>query len=471
MKDVLVYNTQIKILIKFTLSFLLLSFYSPTAAQKISKKDLLSDVNYLNKALKKTHINLYAYTSKEEFDSNFKVVKKSIVKDSFTTKEVITVLQKIVAKVYNSHTNIPFPAKSYIKFAKSGGKLFPLELAFEDNKVLVRKNWSSHTKINLGDEITSINGIPIQQILEKIYPVVSAERLYFKLAQIENLSFPRLYWQIFDEQKIFTVGIQNKANVNYIKLTGVDAIAEFETKRDNILKYDRVLKFYDKVAYIQPGNFGGELKKYQKFIDSSFAEIKSKGAKNLIVDLRNHPGGDDVFGDYLVSYFAKKPFKWASNFQLKSSKLLKKHVLKTMKDTSNAYRKSILNHKDGTVFDYDFDEYQPQLKSKRFNGNVYVLVNRQSYSQSTVTAAQIQDYGFGTIVGEETSESPNLYASIFQFNLPKTKVVVNVSKGKITRASGDDNKKGVIPDILIKDHLLDEKDEILKGLLDRLKHK
>ncbi len=32
------------------------------------------------------------------------------------------------------------------------------------------------------------------------------------------------------------------------------------------------------------------------------------------------------------------------------------------------------------------------------------------------------------------------------------------------------NQKGVIPDILIKDHLLDGKDEILEGLLGRLKH-
>ncbi len=100
-------------------------------------------------------------------------------------------------------------------------------------------------------------------------------------------------------------------------------------------------------------------------------------------------------------------------------------------------------------------------------GKVYVLVNRQSHSQTTVTAAQIQDYGFATIVGEETGEYPSLYASIFQFKLPNTQIPVNVSKGKIVRVNGSTVEAGVIPDIYIKDHLLDEEDEILEGLLQK----
>ena len=95
-----------------------------------------------------------------------------------------------------------------------------------------------------------------------------------------------------------------------------------------------------------------------------------------------------------------------------------------------------------------------------------MLVNRQSYSQSTVTAAQIQDYKFGTIAGEETGEYPSLYASIYQYTLPETGISVNVSKGYMVRVNGSTEERGVIPDIFIIDHLLDEKDEILEGILD-----
>ena len=97
-----------------------------------------------------------------------------------------------------------------------------------------------------------------------------------------------------------------------------------------------------------------------------------------------------------------------------------------------------------------------------------MLVNRQSHSQSAVTAAQIQDYGFGTIVGEETGDYPSLYASIFQYALPNSGIPVNVSKGYMVRVNGSTEEQGVIPDIFIKDHLLDENDEILKGLLKKI---
>jgi len=242
----------------------------------------------------------------------------------------------------------------------------------------------------------------------------------------------------------------------------------YEMKREDILKHEKLLKMLsNETTYMRPGDFGGDFKKYKHFIDSSFVAIKNK--ENLIIDLRNHSGGDNKFGDYLVSYIADKPFQWTSKFQLKTSFLLKQNTRKT-KDTTQQYWKAILEHKNGEIYDYNFDLYQPKTLSKRYQGKVYLLINRQSYSQSTVTAAQIQDYGFATLVGEETAEFPNLYASIFNYKLPRTNISVDISKGKINRLNDTlDPKKGVIPEIMIKDHLLDEKDEILEELVKKIK--
>ena len=121
---------------------------------------------------------------------------------------------------------------------------------------------------------------------------------------------------------------------------------------------------------------------------------------------------------------------------------------------------------DGTVYPYIFDPYPPQPMENRFSGNVYVLVNRQTHSQAAVMAAQMQDYGFATIVGEETGDFPSLCASQYSFGLPITGLNVKVSKGHIVRVNGSKAPEGVIPDIIIKDHLLDEDDEILAGLLE-----
>lgn len=452
----------------YLLVFLLGILSLPTSAQKFSKSDVLFDLEYLRSSLEETHFNLYAYTAEKIFEENYRNVMQEIQNDSLDLLKVTTLFQKVVSKANNGHTRIAFPVQPYLSFAESGGRIFPLEVAIENGTAYIRKNWSANPAIPIGAELKTINGMPIKAVFEKIYPQISAERLYFKNAQLEAFTLPRYYWQVFGGQDEFEVQIAAGDRLFTHKLYAIKALEAYEMKRDDILKHDWDFEYLsDSVAYLRPGGFGGDEDKYRRFIDSVFVQVNVKKMKNLVLDLRNNPGGDDAFSDYLVSYIADRPFKWSSKFELKSSGILKENVRQT-KDTTQTYWKAVLAHKNGEIYEYPFDFYTPQPEEKRYLGQVYVLINRQSYSQSAVTAAQIQDYGFAELVGEETAEFPNLYASIFSYRLPKTGITVDVSKGKIQRVNGMDTKRGVIPDIFIKDHLLDEKDEILEEIQRRI---
>ena len=68
----------------------------------------------------------------------------------------------------------------------------------------------------------------------------------------------------------------------------------------------------------------------------------------------------------------------------------------------------------------------------------------------------MQDYSFCTIFGEETREYPLLYASVFQFVIPNTGIILYISKGLIVRVNGSIKLEGVMPDISISNQLLDE---------------
>ena len=453
-------------LIIFTLLFAL-----PTYGQKkYSQQEVIEDVQFLRESLEKAHYNLYTYITKEAFNRNFEKVKSSITKDSLSILEITSLFQAVISKANNGHTEIPFPGSAYIDYAYKEGTIFPLEIAFENGKAFIRKNWSDNNAIEIGAEIISINNRTIDQVLEKIYPLISAERQYFKLAKLELFSFPRLYWQAYGELKDFEIEIKQNGKIEKHKIKSVSAIEGYEMKRNEIFSQMRELHFLNQSAYLKPGNFGGNEQEYKSFIDSSFVEINRKNLPNLIIDLRNNLGGDDSFSDYLVSYIADQPFRWCSEFTLKTSAILKDHVQKNY-DTTNPYWKSVLTNEDGSIYPYEFDEYNPQPKEKRYSGKVYVLVNRQSHSQSAVTASQIQDYKFATIVGEETGDFPSLYASQYGYTLPHTGIEVKIAKGYIVRMNGSKKPEGVLPDIYIKDHLLDENDEILDGLLKQIENK
>ena len=370
------------------------------SATKFTKEAVREDLKYLYESLEDAHYNLYAYVTKQDFDLAYERVQNSITKESLNLLDATVLFQQLISMVNNGHTEISFPGQSYAEYAYAGGTLFPLEIAFENNRSFIRKNWSEDTGIHAGSEILGINGASMTEILAKIYPQISAERQYFKHAKIELYSFPRLYWLVFGKQNDFEIEILSDGVVKKHTIKAVDVIEGFEARRTEVLNAEKILKFYGPTAYLNPGNFSGDEIKYQAFIDSSFVKIKEHYCKNLIIDLRNNAGGDDSFSDYLVSYFADKPFKWNSNFALKTSKFLKEHTRKH-NDTTSVYWQNVLKHEDGEIYTYDFEAYLPQPEQKRFAGKVYVLVNRQSHSQSAVTAAQIQDYDFGAIATDD----------------------------------------------------------------------
>ncbi len=438
--------------------------------KKFSRQEVIEDLQFLRESLEEAHYDLFAYITKKAFNRNFENVKSSITKDSLSILEITSLFQAIISKANNGHTEISFPGAVYRDYAYSGGTLFPLEIAFQDGKAFIRKNWSNNTEIEAGTEIISINNQAIEEVLQKIFPLISAERRYFKLARLELLSFPRLYWQAFGEQKNFEIEIKKGDTIEKHQIKSINLIEDYEMKRNEIFSENRGFQILSQSAYLKPGNFGGDEQKYKRFIDSAFVEINKKNLPNLIIDLRNNLGGDDSFSDYLVSYIADKPFRWNSEFTLKTSAILKAHVRENY-DITNPYWQSVLTHEDGSIYPYEFDEYKPQPKDKRYPGKVYVLVNRQSHSQSAVTAAEIQDYGFATIVGEETGDFPSLYASQYSYALPRTGIDVKIAKGYIVRVNGSKKAEGVIPDIYIRDHLLDEYDEILDGLLKQIENK
>jgi len=302
------------------------------------------------------------------------------------------------------------------------------------------------------------------EVLAKLHPHLAGERTYLKNAKIELFSFPRIYWQVFGAVPLFEVeALQNGKPVTYT-VDAVAGIAGYESLREETLDQTPDFKFLGRKAYLKPGSFSGDEVTFKAFVDSSFTAIRKSKADTLILDLRNNSGGNDSQSDYLLSYLADRPFQWNSAFSLKTSKPLKDHIRKERDTTANFWKQALI-YADGEIYNYAFEPYQPRPEAQRFTGTVYALINRQSHSQAAVTASQLQDYGWATLVGEETADYPSLYASVFYVSLPETGIVVQLSKGKSVRVNGSTREEGVIPDVEIRDHLLDTPDEILQAVL------
>jgi C-terminal processing protease CtpA/Prc len=115
---------------------------------------------------------------------------------------------------------------------------------------------------------------------------------------------------------------------------------------------------------------------------------------------------------------------------------------------------------DDVAFDLPFAQPRP---GEHFKGKVFLLIDRQSYSNAVSVAALVQDYKFGTVLGEETSDMATTYGAMEQFRLPNTGIMVGYPKAYIIRPNGDTRPRGVTPDVPIRTPVVQSPaDEVLR---------
>lgn len=472
----------------FIIMFLAVIFSLHCFAQnqiKFSAQSVKEDLEYLYETLDKSHYDLYRNTPKDIFDNEFDGISNSI-EDSLTLLQVDRLFHRFVALAKDGHTTLPNPPiSSYLSYLQNGGTLFPLNIYFQNQQVFVLDNYSSDSSIIPGDEIISINGKSINECLKKIYNYLCGDNDYSKNTAIETFSFPRINWLVNGESMNFNLDIKKQAG----KLKNIDipsiSAADFEGKiaqKKPLLNQNRSFQFIDDVAYLKPGIFynapkDGNIrfnsnmldnKEFVHFLDSCFTIIQYRKTHDLIIDLRDNPGGSATFSNPLVAFFATEPFIGGSKFLIRTSEI-SKNFWKDVNDTSKLFvdiKKEIMSRENGSKFIISADKYkyQPRKDSLRFKGNVYVLINRFSFSQAIEVAGMIKNHKFVKLIGEQTS--PLKSANARQFLLPNTQIVVYFSE-----AHYDDAFliNGVTPDYEVTDDLLTEKDEILDYTLRLIK--
>ncbi|MEM1413008.1 MAG: S41 family peptidase, partial [Pseudomonadota bacterium] len=203
--------------------------------------------------------------------------------------------------------------------------------------------------------------------------------------------------------------------------------------------------------------------------------IIAEGAEQLIIDLRQNPGGDNSFSDPMIAWFADEPFRFYAEFLIRSSDEAAASNAARLEasggdenSVSARFAREYERVPRGEMFPFELPYAEPR-DGQRFEGKVYALINRHSYSNAVNAASVIQDYGFGTVAGEKTSDMATTYGSMEQFQLPNTGISVGFPKSHIIRPSGARKTDGVTPDLALPSPIVQgEEDEVLNALLARL---
>lgn len=444
----------------------------------ITHAEAVEDIKQLFSTLQRVHPDLLAKVSFKDYlklrQQTLNGVVDKLNEDSeISINDLTYLLCHTVAFFRDGHTSIRW-------FGKMPGKnsTYPsFVLGFDNGRFIIT---SSANKGSEGLEIDSVNGEPILEFLRPILGRISGETLAFKA---NMFTAKQALWYSFSDlcgganslalTLRDTEGKESNHNVKVVSLDEFERlIQDVPASRHELLRRKGAhVSFFDSenVAYFVYPSFIYN-KNEKKKIDGIFEEIRAKGSKELIIDIRGNGGGNSRIGDYIFNHLYDRKFRQFSNMRVKlSAEILSskdENLVGAIPDDIDA---------EGLIITWQFEEsVYPEPRSP-FEGRVFLLVDNGTFSSATAFTALIRDYGVGTILGYETGGVPTCFGDQYPFVLKNSGISCHVSWKQFfnPKPRPGDDEHGIIPDIPITHELLrpyqSEGDSVLAYMLDHIK--
>lgn len=425
-------------------------------------EQIRADFDFMYEGLQLANVDLYASTPRSEFDTRYREYRAGF-DQPMTRFDAEMTFQKFVALAHQAHTRIESDYSGYFAYRAAGGAGFLLSIAVEDDQLIITENHSDVSEILPGDRVSAINGEPASDLLQRLIAHISAETPEFAYVLLETY-MPLVIWLELGATESYSVSVDHAAGSKGI--FRISAPSEEEQKSGGkdkpfLLDGRSARMLTQTMAYLRPGPFHNtdqdanplDTTTFVEFIDEAFRRFIDNRAAQLILDLRDNSGGSNSFSDPVIAWFADRPFRFSSKFKVRvspQSTAANQARLDANPGNSDSvsqlYAELYASKENGQTVLFPIPEVKPR-SAPRFEGDVYVLVNRYSFSNAVTAAALIQDYGFGVVMGEQTADMATTYGAMEQFTLPNTGIVVSYPKALIVRPNGNESAHPVSPDI------------------------
>ncbi len=386
--------------------------------KKYTPETLKSDLHVLEKALKEAHPGLYTYRRPQEIDNLFDSVYASLT-TAQTELQFFSTISFLCSKIGCGHTPCFLSRKYMSEYAEKTCKYFPFKIKLLDKHLFVLSNLSTDSSLVPGTELLAINGLSVREILDRILPHLASDGYNQTLKyHITEEEFMYYYAELIAQPTWFSIQVKLPGDElmtgHMIPALNLKELGQITQKRFSKTKpplIEKPLQFRltdDKTGILSIGSFdGGDIsaahQHFRSFIKNAFDTLRTRGANDLIIDLRNNGGGDDDLGWYLYSFLTDSSFQYYERVQLASN-----HRFSFLRYTNeplifNFFHLMVTKDRAGRCV-WTRGSYTMVHKPHpgAFDGAVFILINGKSFSTTAEFSSVVHAHDRAVFVGEET---------------------------------------------------------------------
>lgn len=448
--------------LKLTLLTLLLITISKNVfsqTKNLSIAEQAEDFKIFTGSLNEGHSGLYYFINKATFEKKCDSVQKTF-KENSSVENYYLKLRFLITSLNHGHTRISLPTKKPVNYKMevldSTKQYLPFQFIIINKQLFIKTDCSKEQLFPEYSVVKSIDGVSTKTLINKMLKYIPADGINqtFKYYNLYNYYyFHFLYNLFYPEKKDFEIELANNKTHYYIKgLLPREIESNFKSKsKQNISEYGKQLEYNSNInsntAYLKINSFYKGLienngQKYEEFLNNSFADIKTKSIKNLIIDIRNNEGGGDSYDNILASYLIdRKPTSNDGIIKVPGKEFKYTSYTYDLSDDVNGFLQNPSEFLKGDSSLQIKKQYVEMMTSviapinNQFLGDIYVLTNGGSFSASTNFITQLYRYRINSnrkifFVGEENGG--DIYSNTecagqgYKIRLPKSLITVDM---------------------------------------------
>ncbi len=405
--------------------------------QSITQEDAAEDLKYLYDEVVRHHP--FVRTTQSVFRALY-LDTVAALPPKTTALDFFRAAAKLVTSLECGHSAL-FPSRTVLSTLNNHNAFFPLGVFVRDGAMVVTGNYYD-PDIPKGAQILSINGQPVDSLLQTLMPYVPSDSQ--NVSRKEYLLSTHFYYFY----TLFTVETSDYSIQYADPESGETRSYETKGRKQSQIEYalpdagyDTYFTLYPSYAKIVIGSFALNQKTYQEtyaLFDSFFQAVDREHIDHVIVDVRGNSGGDPYISAYFLRYILP---------------------------VQDAYFQS-----DAWGYD-DLEKTQPKLEP-HYTGTLYVLMDGGCFSTTGHFLSKIKDQDFALLIGEPSGATwLATDGSIFR-TLPNTLNEMKLSTAAYATLVHSDFGLGAIqPDIAVTpevDDILHYKDTIYQYVLSEL---